>query len=279
MTTPATRPARASKLSTMDDAVRLVEPGMTIAVGGFWNNNQPNAFARALVRAGLRGLRLTGPPVGGYAHDLLIGAGVVDRLLTPHISFDALGLSPNLRWAAESGALSVDECEEACLIGGFRAAAQHLDALPVRSLTLTEVVEHSSLVRQSDGRLADREAVAVRPDVAVVHVGCADAYGNGCHLTTPFADRLIARVAQRVVLTAERIVHNDEIRADPRHTTILGLWVDAVVEAPGGAAPGACHGVYPEDTDGLLRYLQLGEARRKGDPKGYESYLEGVRTG
>ena len=51
------------------------------------------------------------------------------------------------------------------------------------------------------------------------------------------------------------------------------------VDHPGGAAPGACHGVYPEDTDGLLRYLQLGEARRKGDPKGYESYLEGVRTG
>jgi len=270
---------RAGKLSTMDEAARLVEPGMTIAVGGFWNNNQPNAFARALVRAGLRGLRLTGPPVGGYAHDLLIGAGVVDHLLTPHVSFDALGLSPNLRWAAESGALDVDECEEACLIGGFRAAAQHLDALPVRSLRLTEVVEHSSLVRPSDGSLADKEAVAVRPDLAVVHVGYADRFGNGCHLTTPFADRLIARVADRVVLTAERIADNEEIRADPRHTTILGMWVDAVVEAPAGAAPGACHGVYPEDTDELSRYLALGEARRKGDPAGYEDYLDGVRAG
>lgn len=277
--TKVARPARAAKLGTMDDAVRLVQPGMTIAVGGFWNNNQPNAYVRALVRAGLHHLRLTGSPVGGYGHDLLVGAGVVDRLLTPHVSFDALGLSPNLRWAAESGMLDVDECEEAALVGGFRAAAQHVDALPVRSLRLSEVVEQSSLVRRSDGRLAEREAVAVRPDVAVIHVGHADRFGNGCHLTTPFADRLLARVADRVVLTAERIVDNKVIRADPRHTTILGMWVDTVVEELGGAAPGSCHGVYPEDTRELSRYLALGEARRKGDPAGYESYLDEVRAG
>jgi glutaconate CoA-transferase subunit A len=265
--------SRRSKVTGLDEAASMVQPGMTLAVGGYWYHNQPAAFARALVRSRVTGLRLTGAPVGGYVHDLLIGAGVVDRLLTPHISFDELGLSPNLRRAAESGELSIDEAEEACLIGGFRAAAQDLAALPARSLSLSEVLEHSSLVRPSRGDLADREAVAVAPDVAVIHVARADQFGNGCHLGSPLADRLLARASRRVILTAERIVPNDEIRADPRHTSILGIWVDAVVAVPLGAHPCSCHGVYAEDREALNRYIAAGEAWRRGDPGPYREYL------
>ena len=267
---------RRSKLVALGDAAAIVEAGMTVAVGGYWYHNQPAGFARALVRAGAKELRLTGAPVGGYVHDLLIGAGVVNRLLTPHISFDELGLSPNLRRAAESGELSVDEAEEACLIGGFRAAAQDLAAMPARSLSLTEVIEHSSLVRPSNGGLADREAIAISPDVAVIHVAYADQYGNGCHLGSPLADRLLARASRQVILTAERIVPNDEIRADPRHTSILGLWVDAVVELQFGAHPCSCHGVYGEDRAALKLYIEAGEAWRRGDPEPYQRYLSQV---
>lgn len=268
--------ARRSKVVALDEATAMVENGMTLAVGGYWYHNQPAGFARALVRAGVSGLRLTGAPVGGYVHDLLIGTGVVNRLLTPHISFDELGLSPNLRRAAESGDLSIDEAEEACLIGGFRAAAQDLAALPAQSLMLTEVIEHSSLVRPSTSNLAEREAVAVAPDVAVIHVAYADQYGNGCHLGSPLADRLLARASRRVILTAERIVPNDEIRADPRHTSILGLWVDAVVQIPLGAHPCSCHGVYPEDRAALSSYIEAGEAWRRGDPGPYQRYLSQI---
>jgi glutaconate CoA-transferase subunit A len=268
--------SRRSKVVALEEAVAMVETGMTLAIGGYWYHNQPAAFARALVRSGVGGLRLTGAPVGGYAHDLLIGAGVVNRLLTPHISFDELGLSPNLRRAAESGELSIGESEEACLIGGFRAAAQDLAALPVRSLSLTEVIEHSPLVRPSSGDLALREAIALAPDVAVIHVAYADQYGNGCHLGSPLADRLLARVSRRVILTAERIAANDEIRADPRHTSVLGLWVDAVVEMPLGAHPCSCHGVYGEDRTSLESYIEAGEARRRGDPGPYQRYLSQV---
>lgn len=264
---------RKSKVVSLDDAVSMIKPGMTIAVGGYWYHNQPSELARALVRAGITGLRLTGAPVGGYVHDLLIGCGVVDRLLTPHVSFDELGLSPNLRRAAEAGEISIDECEEACLIGGFRAAAQDLPALPVRSLRLTEVIDQSTLVRPSDGSLSEREAIAVIPDVCIVHVACSDMFGNGCHLGAQLADRLLTRVSKRVIVTTEQVVDNERIREDPRHTTVLGLWVDAVVESPLGAHPCACPGVYGEDRGALEAYIAAGEAWRRGKPDDYQRYV------
>lgn len=264
---------RRSKLTPLDQAAALVQDGMTIAIGGYWCHNEPSEFARALLRRGVRGLRLTGAPVGGYVHDLLIGTGVADRLLTPHISFDELGLSPSLREAAESGTLHIDECEEACLIGGLKAGLHDLEALPVQSLKLTEVIDHSTIVRPSDGSLAAREAVAVIPDVAILHVPVADCFGNASHLGSPLADRLLARSARRVIVTAERIVDNSEFRADPRLTSILSLWVDAVVEVPNGAYPCSCHGVYPEDTDELRRYIAAAEQKRKGSPAAYDAYV------
>jgi glutaconate CoA-transferase subunit A len=251
----------------------------TRALGGFWYHNQPAEFARALVRSGVGGLRLTGAPVGGYAHDLLVATGAVDRLLTPHVSFDELGLSPSLRTAAESGALVIEECEEASLVGSYKAGAQGLAALPVQSLRETALAELSPLVRPSAGGLAGKEAIALVPDVAVLHVAECDEYGNGRHHRSFLADRLLARVSRRVVLTTERVIGNDEIRSEPRFTTVLGIWVDAVVELPGGALPGSCHGVYGEDRAALERYVAACEARRRGDPSAFDGYLAEIGAG
>jgi glutaconate CoA-transferase subunit A len=264
---------RASKVRQVDDVARLVAPGMTLAIGGFWYHNQPAAFARALVRAGARDLKLTGAPVGSYVHDLLIGAGAVSRLMTPHVSFDELGLSPSLRIAAESGQLVIDECDEATLIGAFRAGGQGLPTMPVQSLRLSGVIDQCSWAT-TNGNSDGGSVAAIVPDVAVIHVAYADRFGNGCHLLSPFADRLLARLSKRVVLTTERLVENALIRADPRHTTILGMWVDDVLELPGGARPGSCHGVYGEDLDELRRYVAAAEARRQGDQAPFNTYIK-----
>src|SRR5262249_25474239 len=109
----------------------------------------------------------------------------------------------------------------------------------------------------------------IRSDWAVIHVQEADERGNGRILGTPSWDRLMARAARQVILTAERIVPGEELARQPELTAIPELFVAAVVHCPGGAAPGSCHGHYDLDRDAVARYLEL--IRQEG---GLEQHLE-----
>jgi glutaconate CoA-transferase subunit A len=66
-----------------------------------------------------------------------------------------------------------------------------------------------------------------------------------------------------VIITAERVVDKLEERAD-----VVGLRVNAVVEAPGGAKPTSCYPDYPLDSAEILRYV---ETCASG---GFEEYLK-----
>jgi glutaconate CoA-transferase subunit A len=85
---------------------------------------------------------------------------------------------------------------------------------------------------------------ALNPDVALIHVQRCDAYGNAQMDGLQFMDVDIAMAANRVILTTERLISNDQIRRNPDQTSIPFFTADAVVEAPYGCAPHECYGVY-----------------------------------
>jgi glutaconate CoA-transferase subunit A len=81
----------------------------------------------------------------------------------------------------------------------------------------------------------------------------------------------LARAANRVILTTERIVSNEQIRRAPDHTKIPFFTVDAVVELPFGCAPHECYGVY----EPMMRHMHEYVALVNGDPiGGMERYLK-----
>lgn len=91
------------------------------------------------------------------------------------------------------------------------------------------------------------KAVAVRalaPDWAVIHVQEADEFGNASIIGSQFQDPLLARAARKTIITAEKIVGTEKFRDCPEHNTIPHFLVEAVVEAPNGARPGICYGLY-----------------------------------
>jgi glutaconate CoA-transferase subunit A len=118
----------------------------------------------------------------------------------------------------------------------------------------------------------DEELVAVprlRPDWAVIHVPEADARGNARIYGTPFWDRLAARAARRVLITAERVVPSEALAEQPELTAIPELFVEAVVHAPGGAWPGSCYPEYEVDYAAVEAYLAVAR-----DPTGLRVHLE-----
>ena len=56
-------------------------------------------------------------------------------------------------------------------------------------------------------------------------------------------------------MTAERIVGDDELRAQADRTVIPGFAVDAVVEAPYGSFPHECFGLYEADFSHFDEYV------------------------
>ncbi|BAH47159.1 putative CoA-transferase alpha subunit (plasmid) [Rhodococcus opacus B4] len=261
----ASAPTRTSKLHSLQSAVELIKDGDFIALGGLWFQNNPSAAARELVRAGKKGLRLVAAPPASYAVDLLLGAGCVKSAHLAHVSFEHLGMAPNFRRVVEQELTKVFDCDEATILGGLMATLEDLPYHPVPSVKGTDIIDGCA---QTSTRLVAGlgtvvSAPAIRPDVCLLHVQEADAYGNVRYHGTPFCDPLFAKASTTVIVTADVIVNNDVIRAEPHRTVIPGYLVDAVVEAPYGAHPCASQGHYPHDEPHLLEYIASGASAHR----------------
>jgi glutaconate CoA-transferase subunit A len=103
---------------------------------------------------------------------------------------------------------------------------------------------------------------AIRPRVGVLHVPMADRHGNAVLGGQRCVDVQIAMAAEITILTTERIVETDAIRAQGNRAEIVEFMVEAVVEAPGGAHPTSCAPDYPTDVPHLIDYMRAG---RKAD--------------
>ena len=248
-------PQRRSKLIELNDALSVIQPGHLVALGGLWFHNNPCAAVRALARRGAKDLQIVAAPPSSYAVDLLLGAGCVARATVGHVSFEHLGFAPNFRRAAQEGAVTVIDADEATILGGLMATVEHLESHPVTSVKGTDIVRSPIASRNEAGVVAP---VAMSPDVCILHAQEADIYGNVRNLGTPFCDPLFAKASRHVIVTVDRIVDNSIVRREPHRTTIPGYLVDAVVEAPFGAHPCSSHGVYAHDEQQITQYVKAG---------------------
>jgi glutaconate CoA-transferase subunit A len=141
---------------------------------------------------------------------------------------------------------------------GLRAASLGVPFEPVPGFRGTDLPAVADLRTVTDPWSGEAIYVvpAIRPQWAVLHVQEADARGNARIRGSPGYDLLMAAAADRVILTAERIVSTDELARVPELTRISELTVAAVVECPGGARPGDCAGYYEVDEAGVRAYLE-----------------------
>lgn len=248
----------------MEEAVQLVEPGERIlAIGGNSLHRVPHEFIRKLCLRDDLSLHLV-KTAGAYDIDILCLAGMVRSVSAGFVGYETeFGLARHYRHAVEKE--GVEAREHACytVIAAMRAAAYGLGFMPVRGLDGSDLVEARGFLRIPDPYAPEdrtRDVVtipAIRPDLAVIHVQWSDQQGNGVIAGAKCEDLLMARAARRVVLTAEQVLATDDLPVPLDHVDIPAVLVDAVVEAPRGAWPGSCHGVYSADPAGVQELLDL----------------------
>lgn len=269
------RPPRREVLMDDEAAAALIHNGDTIIVGGFGTVNHPMPIIRALVRRETRDLTVIGAATAGLEVDLLIGAGCVRKVVAPYIGAELYApIGHCYRRAAERGEIEVYETTEYLLYSQLDAAARGLGFLPWRGGVGTDLPKLNPDYVEFNDPINGEPYLAVpalHADWAVLHVGQADVYGNGQHGGVRFGDRLLSRAAERVMLTAERIVANSVVRQDMWKTSVA--YADVVVEAPYGSHPYASHGFYVEDEEAILDYVKASTAHRKGDERTWRDYL------
>jgi glutaconate CoA-transferase subunit A len=262
------------KVMSLEEAAALVPDGASIAIGGSTLSRTPMAMIWALIRAGRKDL-VCARGISSSEGELLFASGASQHLLTSWFSQGIVwGVSRIMRLYTETGRARFEEWSHLAMGLRFRAGAMGVPFLPMRSMLGSDIIAQLPDVRQIDCPFTGEKLVlvpALNPDFALIHVQRCDLYGNAQIDGLPFMDVDVAMAANRVILTAERIVSNDQIRRAPDQTKIPFMAVDAVVEVPFGSAPHECYGLY----EPLFLHLDAYAAQIRQDPEGgIRAYLE-----
>ncbi len=262
----------ADKRTTADAAVARLSDGMTIGIGGWGSRRKPMALVRAILRSSLRDLTVVsfaGPDLG-----MLCAAGKVRRAIFGFASLDSIPLEPYFRLARQAGSVEASEIDEGMLQWGLYAAALRLPFLPTRAGLGSDALALNPWLRTVRSPYDDgEELVAMRAldlDAALVHVNRADAAGNGQILgPDPYFDDLFCMAARHRIVSCERVVPTEELLSEGSLPTLRlhrGM-VDAVVEAPRGAAFTSCDPDYPRDEAAQRAYAASAQ-----EPSGWEAF-------
>ena len=249
------------KRMSLEKALALVpDEGAVLALGGTTLYRRPMAFSLALRRRFLssgRPARLTLLCfTAGVESDVLVGAGMVERVRTCYFGLEIFGFAPSFTAAVHAGRLEVVEESEASLAMGIRARLARVGFMPSTAWIGTDMFvlrpDVQTVVDPYSGETLTAFP-AIGCDVAVLHALEADPEGNAALGRHWGVDRELSLIASTVIITAERIVPRLD-QAD-----VIAPSVRAVVEAPGGAWPTSCHPLYPLDGMALLRYTDVAE--------------------
>jgi glutaconate CoA-transferase subunit A len=248
------------KVMTLEEAAALVKDGDHVAIGGCTLSRTPMAMVWALIRAERKDLTVS-RSITSTEGDLFYGSGACKHLMTSWFSQGIVwGVSKVMRHYTETKQAVFEEWSHMAMGLRYRAGAQGVPFMPTRTMLASDVGARIDRTKEMICPFTGEPLLlvpALNPDVALIHVQRCDQYGNAQMDGLPFMDADIAMAANRVILTTERVVSNDQIRRAPDLTRIPFVTVDAVVEVPYGCAPHECYGVYEPFLPNLDAYAEM----------------------
>lgn len=255
--------------------------GDIVAAGGCLFSRTPMALVREILRQRRHNLTLVRNLMCTEG-ELMMAAGAVERVVTAWMGIGLpWGVSRVMREYVEGGKVALEEWSHLALGLRLRAGAMGVPFIPTLTMRGSDLVAVGGMKTVQDPYTGETLAAvpALFPDVAVLHVHRADRFGN-CQIDGyPHMDADMARAAATVLVTAEEIIPEEEVRRHPDRTVIPGFLVDALVHVPFGAFPHECYGLYEADYSHFDEYVAAINARGTGAVGEYlERYVYGPPT-
>jgi acyl CoA:acetate/3-ketoacid CoA transferase alpha subunit len=264
------------KVKTITEVVQSIPDGAHIALGGFAIARNSIVFAHEIIRQRKKNLTLS-QGVMGMETDLLVGAGLVSKLIVGGGSLDRFGPVRCINRAREDRSLISIDSSSLSLAFGYLAGALGISFISIKSLLASEMMERleekaPDYLRRGTCPFTGEEFVFLRaltPDISVVHVQVADSNGN-CWINGPrWENEEQAKAGKRVIVVTEELVPTEFIQRSPERTVIPGHRVEAVVHQPFGGHPTGVFGCYDYDSEHLKVYTDHHKT-----PEGMNRYLE-----
>ena len=255
------------------DLAALVPDGALVALPPD-NSLPPTALVRAMIRRGVRDLRLLGVPVSGFATDMLIGAGCVTSVMSSAVSLGEAGTAPCFVRALAAGSITMIDATCPAIHTALQAAEKGVPFMPLRGVLGSDLVG-----RRPDWKIIDNPFApacdpillvpAIAPDIAAFHAVLGDAHGNVWvgrrrELAT------IAHAARRALVTVERMVEGNLLEDERLAPGVISAtYITAVAVAPNGAWPIGVLDEYDSDAAHIATYARMARSEA-----GFYEYCE-----
>ena len=253
-----------NKVLSLSEAIHNhLHSGDTVYAAGF-THLIPFAAGHEIIRQELRDLVVV-RATPDLIYDQLVAAGCVRKVIFSYMGNPGVGSLRIVRAEIEAGNLEWEEYSHFSMITRLQAGAAGLPFMPMNPTGAGDLERSNPKYRRITDPYSGQEVVtvpALNPHVAIVHVQRADTEGNAQVWGIIGEQKEAAFAAQRVILTAEEIVSQEVIRADPNRTLIPGFIVDAVCQVPFAAHPSYTQGYYDRDNafyldwDGISRDVE-----------------------
>ena len=206
----------------INQAVDLIQDGMTIMVGGFLGVGAPDDIIKAIVKAGKKDLTIicndTAFPECGSG--LLVANRLVKKVIASHI-----GTNPIAGDMMLSGEMEIELVPQGTLIEQIRCGGSGLGGVLTQT-GLGTMVENGKQIINIDGKdfLLEKP---LRADIALIGASIADSFGNLVYRgTTKNFNPLIAMAVDVVIAQATEEV--EKIEPHDVHTPYL--FVDYLIK-------------------------------------------------
>ncbi len=248
------------KVMSLSEAASLVKDGDSLGIGGSVISRTPMALLWQLIKDGRKDL-VCSRSMMSTDGDWILASGLTRHLITSWCAQGIMwGLSKVVRHHFEKKLAVYEEWSHLSMGMRFRAGAMALPFMPMRSVLGSDMFQlQSDKIKEIDCPFTGEKLAlvpALNPSIAAIHVQRCDRFGNAQIDGLPYMDIDLALAADRVIITTERIVSNEQMRRAPDQTKIPFLCVDAVVEVPFGSAPHECYGQYEPMLQHVSAYVE-----------------------
>jgi len=239
-----------SKVMPLGLALRkYVQPGLTLHLG--IASTPPTAIIYELTRL-FRGKdpRFTLVTLGlTTVYSLLVHAGLLEKVITTFIgdTYPSPGPNPIFQKALREGKIKVAHWSLLSLVQRLKAGAMGLGFLPTRSILGSSMEldnREDFLVLEDPFGKSGRIGLlrGLNPDLSLYHGLVADPQGNTL-FAPPYGENLYGAMASKlgVIVTVEKIVSTDFLRAQSGYVRLPGYRVLSVSEVPFGGHPSGCN--------------------------------------